>query len=402
MHRKPPLAPLVVALASVLACPAANDEPHRPAPLIVEPTADELPSDESPSDESKFTPPIEEVIEVATTNPALEPTAVPILPVSPKPKSVPWRDVGTYPELIEFAYVASGVVARSRSGVHDLDPQGKLVLRPGLSLPESPLVGHWPDDVWSIESELASPTAEGQVRFEYHVLRFDPDTLQWLAQPYHGKERFIGEPLAVRKGWQAGVLVREAPRLTRLGSNKPAPAIGMRMGKLLLDTFESSSGSLYTISERPTGVHVQAHCADMECVKRTAKKLPFGTEWSFSIQVPRQRKSLTIAARVDIDGTPAHYLLHYEVGGWKLESLERPPSGLWAGLDGGLWAQLGAALWYRSAGGEWFEVALPEGATELSAALLDDRSELWIAAWVDGEARVYATAATVAEPVTPR
>jgi hypothetical protein len=71
---------------------------------------------------------------------------------------------------------------------------------------------------------------------------------------------------------------------------------------------------------------------------------------------------------------------------------------VWANADGGLWAQLGEALWYRSPGGDWMNVALPEAAAGVSAALLDDASELWIATNVDGQARVYATAATV----TPR
>ncbi len=387
MLRKPLAAALMLVLASALACQGNGDEPRKPL-LAVEPAEEEPPTDTPTSKE-----PVEEVIEISTSDPGLEPTAVPVVAVAPKPTSVPWREVATLPEPLEFVYVTSGVLARSRAGIHDLDPNGQLVLRPALSLPESPLVGHWPDDVWSIESEIAAPTDDGQMRFEYHVLRFDPDTLQWLPQPYHGKERFVGEPHAVRKGWQAGLLVRETSRLTRLGSTKPAPHVGMRMGKLLLDTFESSSGSLYTISQRPTGVHVQGDCADMECVKSTAKKLPFGTQWSFSIQVPRQRKSLTILARVDIAGTPTHYLLHYDVGGWKLESLERAPSGLWAGTDGGLWAEIGDALWYRSTSGHWFEVALPEGATDLSAALLEDGSELWISTTIDKSARVFATAA---------
>jgi hypothetical protein len=96
-------------------------------------------------------------------------------------------------------------------------------------------------------------------------------------------------------------------------------------------------------------------------------------------------------------------LLHFEVGGWELESLERPPSGLWANIQGGLWAEIGDALWYRSANGDWFDVALPDGATELSAALLENASELWISACVDGQTRVYATAAVVPDAaLTPR
>jgi hypothetical protein len=385
---------LVVALAWMcVACPTATDEPQRPPPLVVEPIA------AAPEHEPEPEPAIEEVIEIETPDPTFEPTAVPGTSVTPTPSSVAWREVSKFAEPLEFIYVASGVIARSSAGIHERTVDGHLQLRSKITPPEGVLVGHWPEDVWSIETTLAAPTTEGQPRFEYRVLRFDPLTQQWVAQPYHGQERWIGEPLAVRKGWQAGVLIRESSTLTRAGSHKPPPHIGMRMGKLLLDTFESNSGQLYTVSQRPTGVHVQGDCSDLACVKSTAKKLPFGIEWSFSIQVPRQRKSLTIAARVDIEGTPAHYLLHFETGGWKLESLDLAPTGLWANAEGGLWAKLGEALWYRSPGGDWFDIALPEGTDEFSAALLEDASELWIAVNVGGQARVYATTASIGASV---
>jgi hypothetical protein len=397
--RKPSVSMLASVLAPVcLACTSVSDESRRPPPLVIQTTADE-----SVADAQSSTAPIDEVIEIATADLGHDPTAVPVTLAIATPASVPWREVtvsgsGAAEPIseLEFVYVASGVVARSSAGIHELDADGRLVLTPGLTLPEGTLVGHWPDDAWSIEAQPV--VADGAPHFEYRVLRLDPKAQQWLAQPYHGKARWIGEPLAVRKGWEAGLLIREHSTLTRLGSQKPAPDIGMRMGKLLLDTFESNSGQLYTISERPTGVHVQGDCPDFDCVKSTAKKLPFGTEWSFSIQLPRQRKSLTLATHVDIDGTPVHYLLHFEVGGWKLESLDHAPSGLWSNAEGGVWAKLGEALWYRSPGGEWFEVALPEGASGVTAALLEDASELWIATSLAGQARVYATSAILAEP----
>jgi hypothetical protein len=382
----------VAALAMLTsACPTVDAEPRRPPPAVIEPLADKP--------EPTPTPVIEEVIEISTPGSGVEPTAVPVTLAIAAATSVAWRELSAFADPsvadLRLIHVASGIVARSSAGIHELDADGQLVVRPGLTWPEGNVVGHWPNDAWSIETKLAPATAEGQPSFEYQLLRFDPKQQQWIAQPYHGKDRWIGEPLAVRKGWQAGVLIRESSRLTRIGSSKPAPDTGMRMGKLLLDTFETNAGALYTVSQRPTGVHVQAHCVDLECVKANAKKLPFGTAWSFSMQVPRQRKSLTIAARVDIDGAPTHYLLHFEVGGWKLEGIDRAPSGLWANAEGGLWAQLGDVLWYRSPGGEWLEVALPNGAQKLSAAVREDGSELWIATNVDGQARVYATAASV-------
>jgi hypothetical protein len=385
----------VAALAMLISgCPTANDEPRRPPPLVIEPLADQP--------EAPPPPVIDEVIEIATPGSGVDPTAVPVTLAIATATTVPWREVSALadPSIsdLRFVHVASGIVARSSAGIHELDADNILVLQPALTLPEGGLVGlvgHWPDDVWSIETDIAASTTDGQPRFEYQILRFDPKQQQWVPQPYHGKDRWIGEPLAVRKGWQGGLLIRDSSTLIRLGSLKPAPDIGMRMGKLLLDTFETTSGELYTVSERPTGVHVQGDCPDLECVKHTAKKLPFGTEWHFSMQVPRQRKSLTIAARFDIAGEPTHYLLHFEVGGWKLETLDRAPNGLWSNAEGGLWAQLGEALWYRSPAGDWVDVALPNGIGEFTAALLEDGSELWIAASVDGKTRVYATSADV-------
>jgi hypothetical protein len=382
---------LVAALAMLTsACPNAADEPRRPPPLVIEPFVEQ--PDPTPA------PVIEDVIEISTPGSGVDPIAVPVSFAIATPASVAWREVSAFAEPaisdLRFIHVASGIVARSSAGIHALDADNRLTLRPDLTLPEGTLIGHWPDDVWSIETQSAPPTAEGQLQFEYHVLRLDPNQQQWIAQPYHGKDSWIGEPLAVRKGWQGGLLIRDSSRLTRVGSLKPAPDIGMRMGKLLLDTFEASSGQLYTVSQRPTGVHVQGDCPNLECVKRTAKKLPFGNEWSFSMQVPRQRKSLTILARVDIDGATTHCLLHFEIGGWKLETLDRATTGLWGNAEGGLWAQLGDALWYRSPGGDWSDVDLPEGAGEFTAALLEDSSELWVAVNVDGQARVYATAAS--------
>lgn len=388
---------LLAALAMLTSACPAGDAPQRPPPLVVEPLAEPTePATPEPA------PVIDEVIEISTPGSAVEPTAVPVTLAIATPTSVPWREVSAFADPsfsdLRFIPIASGILGRSTAGIHGLDADGHLVLQPGLTPPEGTLIGHWPDDAWSIETNSAAPNADGQPRFEYRVLRYDPKQQQWLAQPYRGKDRWIGEPLAVRKGWHAaGLLIRDSSTLSRVGSVKPAPGIGMRMGKLLLDTFETNSGQLYTVSQRPTGVHVQGDCPDLECVKRTAKKLPFGTEWSFSMQVPRQRKSLTIVAHVDIDGSPAHYLLHFEIGGWKLETLDHAPTGVWGNAEGGLWAQLGEALWYRSPGGDWAEVALPEGAGDSSVALSEDASELWIAANVDGQARVYATSASVLE-----
>jgi hypothetical protein len=189
-------------------------------------------------------------------------------------------------------------------------------LRPALTLPNTPLLGHWPHDVWTLDGQASGP--------DYGLLRLD------------------GDRLAVRKGWQLG-------------------------------------------------------CFNRSCVDEHAKKLPFGDEWTFATQVPRQRNSVSVLAAVRYQGTVAHQVLHYETGGWSLESLVHAPSGLWPAPNGGLWLLVRAELWYRTPQGQWYAMALPKGVGKISAALRFDADELWVATRVGGKTVVFATGASVVD-----
>lgn len=339
----------------------------------------------------------EAVIEIETQT-KRDRSLVPVQPIELTPAEVEWRKVASLadPEL-ELIGVASGIVGRSSLGVYELDAEGQLVVRAGMTLPEEPLLGHWPNDVWYVQSSPMPANAEGRPTFDYQLFQLDRDR-QWVAHKYKKQQRWRGEASSVRKGWYGGVLVREGSKLTRIGHSKSAPKVGVRPGKIVLDTIESSSGRLYNISLRPSGVYVQEACFTQSCVEQAAKKLPTGTEWSFGAQIPRERHSFSMIATAKLDGVASHQLLHYGIGGWKLEPLERAPTGLWPSQNGGLWVQLGNQLHYRSSGGRWYAIALPEGSGKISVGVRSDLLELWVARRIADQVVIFATDANVKRP----
>ncbi len=322
---------------------------------------------------------------------------VPVKSISLTPKTVEWRERERLADAnLELVTVATGVVARSPAGVYTLDDDEHLVVRPGLTLPEQPLLGHWPSDVWYVEAAPIAPDADGQPRFNYQLFQLDHE-LQWSPKKYGRRLRWSGPALAIRKGWLGGVLVREGSSLTRIGNRKDAPKVGIRMGKVVLDVVESSSGRLYNISLRPNGIYVQQACFTQTCVEDHAKKLPFGSEWSFATQIPRQRHSLSMLTSVEVDGAVSPQLLHYETGGWSLETLVHEPTGMWPTADGGLWLLVRDELRYRTPQGEWFAIAAPKGAGKLSVAIDTDLTTLWVATRIANQAVLFTTPASPPE-----
>jgi hypothetical protein len=384
-------------LLAVWCFAGCSPEPSKPQPEPApqtEPTPIEQPSQTDSETGDAEALEDDGVIEIAT-NGKRDPSLVPVHPIELTPAEVQWRKITSVADPgFELIGVTSGIVGRGASGLYELDGEGRLVLRAGVTVPQQPLLGHWPNDVWYIEPLPMPANAEGRPTFEYQLFRLD-DQRQWVAQKYKRQLRWRGEASSVRKGWYAGVLVREGSKLTRLGHNKGAPKVGVRPGKIVLDTIETSSGRLYNISLRSSGVYVQEACFTQSCVEEHAKKLPTGTEWSFGAQVPRERNSFSMVATAKLDGVASHQLLHYGVGGWKLESLDRAPTGLWPAENGGLWMHLGSQLCYRAPNGRWYAIALPEGAGKISVAMRSELLELWIAAKVGGETVVLATDANV-------
>ena len=389
---------LQVVLCSLLLAPACSPraEPEPAATTRAPPAAAasaDAPADEpAPGEAATDTGAGEaDVIEIATEDDDRPFNLLAGSPVAPTPASVAWREVTSDDAAIVFEYVAGGVLARIGDAHYERDESGALVRLTEFELPAGELVGYWPDDAWIVRSEPA--TDADAVRYE--VMQLDADHA-WIAREVRGETSWLAEAQAVRKSGQAGVLLRDGSRVARLGSLRPTSKVGPRMGKQILDVFETRSGRLYTISDRVNGVYVQRDCEERACVQENARRLPHGHAWSFSMQIPRQQHSASMVARVVEDAVEGVMLLHYERGGWKLENLTRAPRGLWPDADGGLWMILGDALWHRSVGGAWVDVALPEGAGSISAAMLPDQSEVWLAARVDGRGVVFATPASPA------
>jgi hypothetical protein len=399
---------LLLTLASASASGCSRDEPERgpsPATSLAEPGTDARPgahadpsaagaeiASETASATETGSDPDDDVIEIEGSGAEEAETSIPVTPITLTPVEVEWTERQRLADpSLELVVVASGVVARARTGAYVLDDDAQqLVLRAGLSVPDHALLGHWPDDVWKVEATPIAPAADGRPRYDYEVFGLDRE-LHWVAHKYQRQARWSGDALAVRKGWYAGLLVREGSSLTRLGSRKDAPKIGMRMGKLVLDTLETSSGRLYNISLRPNGVYIQPACFKRSCVEAHAKQLPFGSDWSFTDQIPRQRNSFSILAAVQTDGVVSQQLLHYETGGFRLETLVQAPTGLWPTAEGGLWLLVQDQLRYRSPRGEWFAVPSPPDASKLSAAMSADLKTLWVVARVGDEAVVFTT-----------
>jgi hypothetical protein len=388
---------VLLILLPALCFAGCSPEPEKQAEPQYEPTPVEEPARSDGASETGEAAALDEdddVIEIETHS-KRDPSLVPVQPIERTPAEVPWRKITSVSEPgFELLTVTSGIVGRSSSGVYELDGEGRLVVRAGLTLPEQPLLGHWPDDVWYVEASPMPANADGRPTFEYQLFGLDRER-KWVAQPYKKQLRWRGEASSVRKGWYAGVLVREGSKLTRVGNSKSAPKVGVRPGKIVLDTIETASGRLYNISQRSSGVYVQEACFTQRCVEEHAKKLPTGTEWSFGAQVPRERHSFSMVATAKLEGVASHQLLHYGVGGWKLEPLERAPTGLWPSENGGLWVLIGSELSYRAPNGRWYAIALPEGGGKLSVAMRADLRELWIARKLGDETILFATDANV-------
>jgi hypothetical protein len=402
---------LVVWSCLVVACkqPESRVEPEAEPQVVVSeappeatPAIEATPADREPVTAPTPTEPTP-TVEPAAVIPAA-PGVVPILEVAPTKVEARWREVASPSEPLTFIYLAGGVLARSRSGYHDL-ADGSLSLRSEIEPPSQPddpkLLGYWPTDVWELKysqwQSFVDPRGDEYFADALEVARLRD--YRWVVQKHEGDHRFPNSE--ARKSWTGGLLVRNGNMFWRLGDGVSEPESQQLEGEFegyAISTFvETRSGEIYTITEADEALYVQRDCQDQACVDANAKQLPFGPKWSFATQVPRQRHSVSLTATCGGD-VSKEFLLHYEKGGWKLETMPTAASGLWPSDDGGLWALLGSELWHRDPDGGWRNVALPAGAQSISAAMLLDQSELWIAAQLGGKPKVFATHAKAQEP----
>ena len=406
MTRQHRTAPIFAVLACVLGCSSASDaeaelRPRVEAslPPVPEPAAEAEAEAEAAAEGAAALEPIPEtVIEIAGSEANTSEKVLAVSAPEPTPAQLSWREVADFDEPLRFVYFASGALARTDTGYYELDERGGLSpSRPELGLPSDPLEGRWPSDVWYLRSTPVEVKGKREPELEHRPMHLD-ESGEWVPGKHRRRSEWIGVELAVHKSWRGGVLVREQALLTPVGARGNPMKIGPRMGKKVIEVFESRAGDLYTVSARSAGYYVQGKCADFDCVEANARKLPYGTRWSFGIQVPRHHHGLSILARVEIEGVTAHHLLHCGINGWTLESLLHPGKGLWATAEGGLWMILNDELWYRDDGGSWHTVDLPKGAEAISAAMVGEDEELWIAAKVGERGVVFATSGSLDEP----
>lgn len=374
--------------------------PVTPPPAVPPPDAVVVAPPEPASD----TPPPAE--DVAPAVPVEAPT-ISVQTITATPTTVAWREVARPAEATTFVPLIRGVLAKSAGGYSDVDDSGALVLRPEIEAPPFPVLGVWPDNAWYVETRTrVDPRDRSMTQIKEMRLMRLRGKKRWVPQEYKYEQRFLDEGQQVQIGGSAGLIVSHEGTLTRLADNAVDPVLGLDRGGTLVAFFETRAGEIYTIRQ-PPGVelngplYAQRDCADQACVDREAVKLPLGNQWSFTKPVTRQQHSVSAVAEARVDAGVQAHLLHYEAGGWKLESVASAPVGLWPTKDGGLWTMVGEQLLHRDPKGMWRAVALPEGATSVTAAMRGDSSELWISATVGDAAVVYATAANAQTPPAP-
>ncbi len=313
--------------------------------------------------------------------------------VSATDATAPWREVVRPADAVVFEPVMRGVIGSSPSGYYDVDDAGALVLRKEIEAPQSVLMGWWPDNAWHIETRIKTipgDRSDEEIR-QIRLMRLRGNK-RWVPQEYNFAQRFDDNGEQFHIGGKGGMLVMDAyGSVTRVAGTAPDPEIGESKGGTLTGFFETKSGRLYTVHEVDGAQWVQTDCVDQACVAANAIKLPLGTYWEFSGSVPRQNHSVSAVATAQVHGNAEPHLLHYETGGWKLESVTAAPVALWPTKDGGLWTRVADDLLHRDPDGAWRKVGLPEGTSTYSVALRGDLSELWIAADVGGKTVVYAT-----------
>ena len=332
-----------------------------------------------------------------------DPPDAPVLTISPVATTVSWREVGRPTESLSMVNLAGGVVAKGASGYYDIDDAGQLVLRAEIEAPAAEPFGIWPDNTWYIErreKRKERGDTSGETTYELRLMRLRSKR-RWVPQEYLGEQRWDDAGEQIRLGGKGGLLVLAPDAqgqpdyfFSRIAGGAEDPYSNTYMGELV-DWMETKSGRIYTISRYKAGLVATRNCEDKDCAILNMAELPGGSDWSFSHTRTRKRHAMSLIAT---QGGSKHYLLHAESGGWKLNPTPSAPRGLWATKDGGLWVQIGEALWHRDPSGSWRDVALPAGASGLSAGMRADQSELWIAVSVGGKSLVFATAANAQDP----
>ncbi len=346
--------------------------------------------------------------------------------VSAEARPVAWTKVADLDAPITFRPLVSGVIGESGGKTYTVGDDGKLVEKE-LKLPKhETIIGSYPRDAWYVWMNPEDRSGES-----YELRRWRSNG-RWVAQDIAGETERYGDLDLLAKGWRGGFLVghqegdeisfiRVAPAGAADPDSQPVLEEGWPQ-----EFFETKSGRIYMIVRVGNGDEqatiVQRSCKDEGCHRENAMTFPSPagehSGWSFRDFIPRKRHSMTALAteyRTEI-GAPSgtesethQWLVHYEVGGWKLERLpdERTATQIWPVKDGGLWAMVqgkgGAELWHRDPQAHWTYAVLPEGVDPtagLQVAMRDDE-HLWLAAKVGEKYAVWETAGAAQNPPPP-
>ncbi|HVH98014.1 MAG TPA: hypothetical protein VM869_04870, partial [Enhygromyxa sp.] len=244
----------------------------------------------------------------------VEPGVVPITAVAPVAATASWREVATVDGSLQFANLTGGVVGKSDAGYWDMSDTGQLVMRPEIEAPGAEMFGIWPSDVWFIESRTKEfeDDRSGETITELRLMRLRSNH-RWVPQDYDGEQRFVDEGHQIRKGWKGGLLVSTGLAIhTRVAGGADDIQLTVDNGRIF-DFFETRSGRIYVITEKDAALWAQQDCGAEGCeTPPAAVKLPYGTDWEFAMQIPRQRGEAVALAIATVEGLGKHHILHYE------------------------------------------------------------------------------------------
>lgn len=420
--------------------PAVETRPDAPQPEVVAAAPQPVAPAEAPPAEAPPTTPPATPPEVKTIGPADEPAPQPVpvtasgpvavtpiaaaelprfpLPPPVDPSALPsivpgWQVVQEFDREVHLEPLDGGVVCRLGGVPHELGPDGALVEKPMIDFPLNPmfssdeaLLGVWPGDAWRVRERPQD--REGSL---LSFMRWRGGN-RWVAQ--NTTEYDINDLAGYRWSPRSGILLTEAfhegaASFVRLaGKHPPPPEMPLLERDRVVDFYESAGGTLFVFvdpqrDEPGETLEILRSCEDATpgCERTSGVTLYSPEKHNFRTGAMAARQRRSISAAIFAEGYQVldrSYLVHYETGGWKLESvpgdakvtqlLPAPDGGLWIAAHGGK-----TQLWHRSEAGKWAAVTMPErwtGGVEL--ARRDDQS-VWLAVNAGEHHAIYAAAA---------
>jgi hypothetical protein len=396
-QRSDPKPPPAEAKAETPADPEPEPETKVPDPEVEAEPPEELPP---PPDAE---PDVEEPAEPAEVEPPPPAPEIEIVPWSVSPRVPTWAPLPDPESPLALVALDSGVLGKSDAGWFQLGEVDALEKVEMDVEPPAPIVGMWPDDAWFVQERWRKYDGDEEY-LELRLMRLRGGK-RWVPQVYSGTGEQWFHPgtddeLKPRMSTRSGMLVYGTfDDIDRVGGKHDAPTVGPHLGEVV-DFVETGKGRTYVLSYHEGAYYAQSECEDDACVQAQASKFPAGS-WKFGRQVPRGRYSVSVLASSD----GREFVLHHrgKSGGWVLDELpaaERPEF-TWSSQEGSLWTLGGGRLRLRDTEAKWFDVALPDGLSDVSVAVTQDRRRVVVSGVVDGMPKLFATEGNVEVPASP-